>query len=323
MAYRNLDPAHTPHRPTAIFRWGIWEPLVGKRKRTPNGDPAPSVTPDLARVHEASTRTRLTWLGHAGFLVSFGDRHFLIDPLLSRRVGAVYRNFLPPPLEPGDWPPIDAVLVTHNHYDHLDRIALNAVPRDVPAIVPQGLGRWFRRWSPRPVEELAWWQAIDIRGVEISMVPARHWSRRHVFDVNRSHWGGFVLSVRGTSLYHAGDSAWFDGFREIGRRFPGLDIAMLPIGAYEPGWFMEHHHLNPEQACDAFLATGAQRFVPMHWGSIRLTDETLAEPIERVRAWWARNTPQDGRRLSDLAVGQTLVIESRQPSLVPSSPPPV
>ncbi len=308
MRYQNSNPEHRPHGPSAIFRWGIWEPLVGKRKRTSPGPAATRVAPELSLIHARDARPRLTWLGHAGFLASLGGRHFLIDPLLSKRVARVYPNFAPSTLDPRDWPPIDAVLVSHNHYDHLDRTALEALPGEVPALVPMGLGRWFARWSPRPVRELAWWQTAEIAGIDVTMVPSRHWSRRGVFDVNRSHWGGFVLEGQGVAIYHAGDSAWFDGFAEIGSRFPGLDVTMLPIGAYEPGWFMENNHLNPEQACQAFLDTGARTFVPMHWGSIRLTDETLCEPIERVEAWWSKNRSRS-HRLVRLSIGETLVVE--------------
>ena len=311
MRYQNQDPEHRPQPPGAIFRWGIWEPLVGKRKRTPAGEPAPVVEPDLELIHRPGDLLRLTWLGHAGFLVSIGGAHFLIDPLLSRRVGTAYRNHLPVGLPPECWPEISAVLISHNHYDHLDRTALRALPASVPAVVPPGLGRWFRRWNRRPVTELAWWETVTVNGVGVTMVPARHWSRRGVFDVNRTHWGGFVLASGNDSVYHSGDSAWFDGFSEIGRRFPDIAFAMLPVGAYEPGWFMENNHLTPEQACQAFLDTGARSFVPMHWGSIRLTDETLCEPIRRVRDWWAEHDPGDGRRLAAVAVGETLLDASK------------
>ena len=304
--FTNQDPSHRPHGGRAVFRWGIWEPLVGKRKRTPPGEPAPSVQPDLELVHDTSG-AHLTWLGHAGFLIALGGRHFLVDPLLSRRIAGVYRNFVEPPLAPGDWPEIAAVLVSHCHYDHLDRRTLRALPRSVPAVVPEGLGRWFARWNPRPAIELPWWRSHRIGGAEITMVPARHWSRRGVFDVNRSHWGGFVLRDERAAIYHSGDSARFPGFAEIGERFPDLDAALLPVGAYEPAWFMEKQHLNPEQACEAFLASGARALVPMHWGSLRLTDEQLSEPIERVEAWWRRHRPP-GRELVRLAVGATWTV---------------
>lgn len=306
-----MDPRHRPATGAAVFRWGIWEPLVGKRKRTPPGEPAPAVEPDLALIHGPDDGMRLTWLGHAGFLVSIGGGNLLVDPVLSPRVARVYTNHVPSPLVPADWPKLDALLISHNHYDHLDATAVRAVASHVPVVLPQGLGRWFERWNPRPIEELAWWQEIEIGGVRVTLVPSRHWSRRGVLDVNRTHWGGFVLEAGNDSIYHSGDSAWFDGFSKIGRRFPGLDVAMLPVGAYEPGWFMENNHLNPEQACRAFLDTSARTFVPMHWGSIRLTDETLSEPIERVEAWWRDHGPRDGRRLARLAIGETLSPDGR------------
>lgn len=310
MRFQNANPEHRPHGMGAVFRWGIWEPLAGKRKRTSPGRPAPVVAPDLDLIHDGDGKLRLTWLGHAGFLISIGAHRILIDPLLSQRVARVYRNFAPCPLPARDWPKIDAVLVSHNHYDHLDRAALRALAPEVPAVVPRGLGGWFARWNPRPVRELDWWQETRFGDLRVTLVPSRHWSRRGVFDVNRSHWGGFVLQCGDRAVYHAGDSAWFEGFAEIRRRFPALEAAMLPIGAYEPAWFMENNHLNPEQACRAFLETGARALVPMHWGSIRLTDETLCEPIERVEAWWRDHDPRDGRRLARLDVGATLTLEA-------------
>jgi L-ascorbate metabolism protein UlaG (beta-lactamase superfamily) len=110
------------------------------------------------------------------------------------------------------------------------------------------------------------------------------------------------------SIYHAGDTAWFEGFAEIGRRFPGLNAALLPIGGYTPAWFMHRNHINPEQAGEAFLACGARALVPAHWGTFQMTDEPLREPIERLRRWWAVEGPNDGRRLLELAVGETAVV---------------
>jgi L-ascorbate metabolism protein UlaG (beta-lactamase superfamily) len=306
--YHNLDPTHRPHGPAAIFRWGIWEPLVGKRKTTPAGEPAPRVPPDLDLVHESSNRPRLTWLGHAGFLGSLGGRNFVIDPLYSRRVARVYPRFGEPGLPLEELPPLTALMISHNHYDHLDTTALKGIPRRVPVVIPRGLGAWFRRWNRRPIVELGWWDSVEIGGLSITLVPARHWSRRRILDTNHSHWGGFVVSWGTDSVYHSGDSAWFNGFEEIGRRFPELLAALLPVGAYDPGWFMENNHLNPEQAGRAFIATGAQRFIPMHWGMLRLTDEKLCEPIERLRQWWELEGPRDRRELVVLSVGETLVL---------------
>jgi L-ascorbate metabolism protein UlaG (beta-lactamase superfamily) len=152
---------------------------------------------------------------------------------------------------------------------------------------------------------LGWWQAANVGSLKIHFVPARHWSRRRIADTNRSWWGGFVVEGAGARVYHAGDTAAFDGFREIRRRFPALDAALLPVGAYSPAWFMEHNHLNPEQAGEAFLESGARMLVPMHWGTFQLTDEPLCEPAERIRGWWRESGSADGRSIWLPAVGET------------------
>ena len=121
-----------------------------------------------------------------------------------------------------------------------------------------------------------------------------------------------MVECDGQSIYYAGDTAWFDGFAEIGRQFPGLLAALLPIGGYSPAWFMEHNHLNPIQAARAFELTHARHFVPMHWGAFQLTDESLTEPVEQLRSWWTKEGPSDGRYLWLPAVGETLVLSPRE-----------
>jgi L-ascorbate metabolism protein UlaG (beta-lactamase superfamily) len=312
MAHRfhNQDLNHRPHGPGAVLRWGLIDRLTGRRRKRPAGPPAPVVSPDRDLIHSDSGKARLTWLGHASFLGTVKGCGFLIDPVFSTRAGWLYRRHLPPALTLAELPHIEVVLITHNHYDHLDAEACSAFVDDPVFVVPQGLGEWVRRRGRRRIIELEWWETARIGGLAVTLVPARHWSRRGLFDTNKTLWGGYVVESDGLSLYHAGDSAAFEGFAEIGRRFPGLDVAMLPIGGYEPAWFMEHHHLNPEQAGTAFVELGARRLVPMHWGSFQLTDEPLCEPLERLRSWWARQDLRDPRRLHSLAVGETLVLGS-------------
>ncbi len=306
--YSNQDPAHRPHGPRAILRWGITDRLRGRRRRRAPGPPAPRVEPDLELIHERSERPRLTWIGHASFLGALTGRWFLIDPVFAGHAGVLYPRFDRPGLQRGDLPEPTVVAVTHNHFDHLDRGALRDVPAHVPVVVPLGMGRWFGRRGRTRVVELGWWESVDVDRLRVTLVPACHWSRRGVLDTNRSLWGGYVIEGGGHLLYHAGDSAWFDGFREIGRRFPDLTAAMLPIGAYEPAWFMEHYHLSPEQAGRAFLELGAGRLVPMHWGAFQLADEPLVEPVDRIRTWWRDRAP-DARQMSVMAVGETIVLE--------------
>jgi len=199
---------------------------------------------------------------------------------------------------------IDASLVSHSHYDHLDLPTLTAV--GAPVIAGRGLDRLFRG-EGLFCTELGWWQTARVGEVRVTFVPAQHWSRRGLFDGNETLWGGFVIQGRAATVYHSGDTAWFDGFAEIGRRFPGIDAAMLPIGAYDPAWFMEQQHLNPEQALAAFGALGAERFLAMHWGTFKLTDEPLDEPPRRLEAERRRlGLPQ--ARVGVPAVGESVEV---------------
>jgi L-ascorbate metabolism protein UlaG (beta-lactamase superfamily) len=267
------------------------------------------VEPDGDLTHGETDRSWLVWLGHASFLGSLGCHRFLIDPVFSDHAGWLYRRYLPPPIPIDELPDVEVVLVTHNHYDHLDADVLRKLGDRVHVIVPEGMGRWMRRRGCRRVTELRRWQRADVDSLRVTLVPACHWSRRGIFDTNRVLWGGYVVEAGGSSVYHSGDSAWFEGFAEIGRRFPDLDVAMLPIGGYEPAWFMEHYHLNPEQAGRAFLDLGARHFIPMHWGTFQLTDEPLCEPADRMRSWWQQSGPSNPHRLHVLDVGASLVLD--------------
>lgn len=216
---------------------------------------------------------------------------------------------------PGDLPHLSAVLLTHAHYDHLDRPSIRSLPKALPLVVAAGMERYLPEARGRTIP-VGWWDSREVEGLRITLVPARHWSRRGFVDVNRAWWGGFVVEGDGGAVYHAGDTGWFEGFGDIGARFPGMRAALLPIGGYDPAWFMEPSHTNPEQAGRAFLTLGAETLVPMHWGTFRLTDEPLGEPMDRLRRWWDSRRPAG--RLAQLAIGETLVLPPRG---TPPSPP--
>jgi L-ascorbate metabolism protein UlaG (beta-lactamase superfamily) len=306
MRFRNPDPRHAPHGLWPVLRWSVIERLRGRRRQAALGPPAPSVLDSREVSRGDSRHASITWIGHASFLVQLGGRWILLDPVFSERIGWLYPRHTAPGMTSDRLPPIDFVCVSHNHYDHLDLPSIEALPRTATVIVPKGLGSIFVKREFARVVELEWWETAMVNSLRVTLVPACHWSKRRMFDTNRTLWGGFVLEDDEYSVYFAGDTAWFDGFAEIGRRFPGLDAALLPIGGYDPAWFMEHNHLNPEQAGRAFLECGARVMVPMHWGCFALTDEPLLEPVERLKAWCTASALPPDRRLEVLAVGESL-----------------
>jgi L-ascorbate metabolism protein UlaG (beta-lactamase superfamily) len=293
-----------------VLKWSVWDRLLGRRRSSPDRAPVPRVDPDLALLAAPPARgepARLTWLGHASFLVQLDGVSLLIDPVLVDRVAGVIPRNVPPGVPLDRLPRIDASLVSHGHYDHLDLPTLKAVGATVYAGL--GLRRSLRREGLTCVE-LGWWQSARVGGVEITFVPAQHWSRRGLGDTNRTLWGGFVVEGSRATIYHSGDTAWFDGFKEIGARFPGIDAALLPIGAYDPEWFMRSQHMTPEDAVQAFLDLGARRLVAMHWGTFKLTDEPLDEPPRRlVTDWERRHLPKE--TLSILPIGGSLEVRGQ------------
>ncbi|MBC8068253.1 MAG: MBL fold metallo-hydrolase [Deltaproteobacteria bacterium] len=307
--FTNVDGSRNPHGLGTVLKWKLG--LHDGRKIDA------SALAEVPRVANDGTALRgalhpsLTWIGHASYLVQLGGRSLLIDPVFSARLAVIPRNG-PPGLAIADLPRIDVVLVTHNHRDHMDAPSLRGLGPAPVYVVPQGLGPWFVRAGLPRVVELAWWEQREIEGFDITFVPSQHWSRRGLFDENETLWGGYVIARDGVRVYHSGDTAWFDGFAEIGRRVGPIEAAMLPIGAYEPRWFMRSQHMDPVEAIDAFEALGAQRFVAMHWGTFKLTDEDLLEPPMLLREHWERRGLADARREIP-AIGETIRLDRDRP----------
>ncbi|MFJ3711684.1 MBL fold metallo-hydrolase [Streptomyces sp. NBC_01387] len=255
-----------------------------------------------------TTTVAVTWAGHASWVVRIGGLTVLTDPVWSRRILGTPARVTPVGVRWADLPRIDAVVISHNHYDHLDAPTLKRLPRDTPLFVPAGLGRWCRRRRFTRVTELDWWEAAETGGVRLDFVPAHHWSKRTLTDTCRSLWGGWVLSdQQGQRVYFAGDTGYGRWFKEIGRRHPGIDLALLPIGAYDPRWMLGPVHTDPEEAVAACEDLGARRMAPMHWGTFLLSAEPVLEPLTRVRAaWQLAGRPRD--ELWDLPVGGSRVL---------------
>ncbi|HEX2065955.1 MAG TPA: MBL fold metallo-hydrolase [Candidatus Thermoplasmatota archaeon] len=249
----------------------------------------------------------LTWVGHATYLVRMGGLNILTDPVFSDRLPGRIRRLVPPGLRLEALPPVDAVVVSHNHYDHLDARTVERLGPGVRYFVPAKLAPWFRRRGLPDVVELDWWQHAEMKGARFTLVPSHHWSRRGLRDTNRTLWGGWVVEAGGRKVHFAGDTAYGPRFTEVGGRVAGLDVTLMPIGAYAPRWFMRHVHLDPDEAVQAALDLGARRMATMHWGTFALTQEPLLEPLERVRAAWERAGLRRADLL-DLAVGESRVL---------------
>jgi L-ascorbate metabolism protein UlaG (beta-lactamase superfamily) len=232
----------------------------------------------------------ITVVNHATVLVQLGGVNILTDPVWSDSVGpAPWIGFVrhkAPGIAFDDLPPIDAVVISHNHYDHLDLPTLVRLAERHHPVFVAGLGtaRLLAESGVRHAIDLDWWQALDVDGVKITFAPAQHWSRRGLDDANGILWGSFLLEAGGTSVYFAGDTAAGPHFAAIRRRLGAPDIALLPIGAYEPRWFMRPQHMSPAEAADAHLALGARRSVAVHWGTFDLSDEGIDDPPRALHA---------------------------------------
>jgi len=315
--FRNPSPDGQLRGPGAMLRW-VWQRLRTRGLFASSGGAPP--IPAAHHVHQprgGETQCAVTWVGHSSFLIQAGGRNILTDPVWSARCAPVQwagpRRQSAPGIPFGELPPIDIVLQSHDHYDHFDDWTVRAIAHAHPAAhwyTPLGVGRRLRARGVTVVSELDWWQARSHDGVDVTCVPAQHFSGRTPWDRNTTLWGGFVVQLAGHALYFVGDTGWHDDFGEIGRRCGPFDTVLMPIGAYDPRWIMAPVHVNPEEAVRAFTTLRAAHpasapvMVAMHWGTFVLTDEALDEPPARTRAAWAAlGLPAD--QLWVMAPGET------------------
>jgi L-ascorbate metabolism protein UlaG (beta-lactamase superfamily) len=293
-------------------------------------DPAPHELPivasDVAYPGAAPDEIRATWVGHSTFLLQLGGWNVLTDPVWSHRVSPIAwagpARLTPPGLHFDRLPRIDVVVLSHDHFDHLDRPTVERLHgrfgRDLRWITPLGYGAWFDALGIGPVIELDWWQRVSLRHavaddapamLEIVAAPARHWTRRSMFTDADRLWASFGLFAGdGARVYFAGDSGYFEEYADIGRRLGPFDLSLIPIGAYEPRWFMQAAHMNPEEAVRTYQDVGGQGvFGGMHWGTFRLADEPPLEPPVRTRAAW-RDAGLDDANLWIPAHGDTRIV---------------
>ncbi|MDB6080597.1 MAG: hypothetical protein JWO82_4344 [Akkermansiaceae bacterium] len=282
---------------------------------------APDTPPDVIPIVPGpppAAGWRITWLGHSSFLVQGAGRGLLIDPVFSDHCSPFpiksMLRMVPTPCRLDDLPPIDGVLLTHTHYDHLDLATLRHLGSAMPLTIAQGHTAWLRKKGFTNVRELPWWDSAEILpGLRVTATPAQHFTARTPFDRNHGHWCGWLIEGAGARLWHTGDSGYCPAFKEIGERFGPIDFGMIPIGAYSPRWFMRDMHMDPKEAVQVFQDTHCRRAVAMHWGTFRLTDEPTGEPpIELRAALSAAGIPTD--RFVAGSVGESWEIQPAEVS---------
>ena len=264
-------------------------PQMALRSRNISPDEIPPykpviAEPDLFRVKNPdSDQIQITWVGHSTFLIQMDGFNILTDPVFNDRsspfsFGGVKR-LVPPGLRFEDLPPIHVVLISHNHYDHLDEHTVKRLGGKPKYLIPLGLARWFKKRKIDNFTELDWWQSSFSDGLKLHCVPTQHFSGRTLFDRNKTLWSGWIVEGQKGKVFFAGDTGYSPAFKEIGNRFGPLRISLVPIGAYRPRWFMKPVHVDPPEAVMIHRDTNSRQSIASHWGTFKLSDEPLGEPV--------------------------------------------
>lgn len=308
--YHNVDNVSTDKTLKEFRQWRDER----RRKQKDYSYVVPNTPPRLSYLSENKQESTITWIGHSTFFLQYEGMNIITDPIWARRLG-FEKRLGQPGIPLSEVPPIDLILISHSHYDHLHIASIRKLYRaGTTLVVPVGLKRKMLRKGFHSCVELEWWQEITLGKIKLTFVPTQHWTRRTPWDTNTSHWGGYILEPAETekqklspNLYFAGDSGYFPGFKEIGSRYK-IHLALMPIGAYEPEWFMTSQHVNPEEAIQAFIDVGAETMIPMHYGTFRLADDTAREALDRMESARVKHGISEDR-IRTLSYGETLVVQ--------------
>lgn len=271
----------------------------------------PLIVPDLARrIASLPDEDFIVWIGHGTFLMRIAGEYWITDPIFSKRA-LLPARVTPPALTIDEFnalSPRPHVIISHNHYDHLDATSMRKISAQARVYVPRGLKRTVEKMDKPHVTEMDWWERIDCGGgVTLVCLPAQHWSRRIGQGHNESLWAGFLLITPRGKIYYAGDSGYFIGFKEIGRLYPHIDYALLPVTAQHPRWIMHYNHMNAREAVDAFRDLGAISFFPTQWGTFRLGDEPAGYGVLELQRMMNRGDA-DPSRVRILGIGEIVTI---------------
>ncbi|PIC80614.1 MBL fold metallo-hydrolase [Sporosarcina sp. P18a] len=298
--YTNLDNADTRKTLREMIRW---QKERNKKKKDLRIVIEQAPDREIEKLAINRSKASITWIGHSTCLIQINGLNIITDPVWAKRMGFQKRL-----TEPGvalvELPEIDVVIISHGHYDHLDFGTIRHLKGHPKYFVPVGLRSKFQIRGYKKVFEAEWFESFVFENTKFTFVPAQHWTKRTMTDTNTSHWGGWIIESAEQSIYFVGDTGYFRGFQEIAKKFT-IDTVLMPIGAYEPEWFMKESHLTPEDAVKGFLELAGKTFIPIHYGTYHLADDTGPEAVERLDAEW-RRLQLDENRLKKLLIGETL-----------------
>lgn len=321
--FADRNPYVTPKDTNAIdffmMRWfgdDPWADQLAELRENP--DLVPLTELQIEALMAPTQAPQITWLGHATFLLQYQGVNVLTDPILSERASpfsfAGPQRLTPAPLSVAQLPPIDVVIISHNHYDHLDEDTIRGLGANVNYMVPLGLSEWFVELGigAQRVHEFDWWQQAEFGALTITATPSQHWSARSLWDKNDSLWASWHIAIDDWQVWFGGDTGYNPfQFNEIGERFPSIDDALIPIGAYLPRWFMKPQHVNPAEALQIHQDLGAKRSYAMHWGTYQLAAESLQETREDLASAKSSAANANQQMLQLMAIGETRVIDNR------------
>jgi len=279
--FNNSDPSVKLKSLGDVIKWRITKDPAPARVAIDQSD-------EWQQLNEQSTDYAV-WIGHATYLINNGDLTIITDPIFSDRASPVSwagpKRLIPPAVPLNALPAIDVVVISHNHYDHLDLPSLIAIQERNPGVsilVPQGDKGLLEKHGLANVRQFRWWQNVRIQQTDFTFTPVQHWAARGANGRNTSWWGGWYMSSESLALYHAGDTGYSDDFVATRERLGAPDYAFIPIGAYNPRWFMKNQHVNPAEAVQVALDLQVPKAFGMHWGTFILTDEPVTEPREAL-----------------------------------------
>lgn len=295
-----------------FFKFLLWRFSKKRGKQKRKKETIPQQKADLEAIYHPGKSPQVTWIGHSTLLIQYKGYNILTDPVLSSRCSPFPflgpRRLTPPAIALKELPPIDLVVISHNHYDHLDRKTVSYLGNKPLWLVPLGLKRWFLKRKIHHLKELDWWGEQQFEKIQATCTPSQHWSKRTPFDDYKTLWSSWVLNIEKFRFFFAGDTGYnAHQFKEIGKHLGPFDLAAIPIGAYEPRWFMQDYHVNPEEAVKIHQDIHASLSIGIHYGTFQLADDQIGDPVKHLKEAKKKHSVKDNAFIS-IPIGKTIKI---------------